>query len=265
MHLAILLGGSIGSSYNALMQAQMRQIGGLRVRTVDRLEGRKPESIVVLMHGFGAPGSDLVPIGGELLDRSDRLAERTRFLFPEAPLDLMAIGMPGARAWWMLDMERFNTALHDHSLLDPASREEPPAGIEEARELVTKMLDEVREETGLPNSKIVLGGFSQGSMLACDLALRQEEAPAAMISSSSMPICVSEWKRLAPRRADLPVFQSHGRQDPLLPYPLAEELRGMLDEAGCRVEYVPFEGMHGISLEVYDRVLPWLEGILGEG
>jgi phospholipase/carboxylesterase len=83
------------------MGVRTETIGGLRCRTVDALpEQTQPKLIVVLCHGYGAPGTDLVPFGPELLEHSPSLAERVQFLFPEAPLSLEELGMPEGRAWW---------------------------------------------------------------------------------------------------------------------------------------------------------------------
>ena len=63
-------------------------------------EAGQPTGAVVLCHGFGAGGDDLVPLHAELVELQPALA-RQRFIFPEAPLSLG----PGSRAWWMIDFE----------------------------------------------------------------------------------------------------------------------------------------------------------------
>src|SRR4051812_9883368 len=76
------------------------QLGTLKARIsggTDR-EGAGAGPVVVLLHGYGAPGTDLVSLGRELAVPSD-----VRFVFPEGPLDL---GFGGARAWWPIDMAR---------------------------------------------------------------------------------------------------------------------------------------------------------------
>src|SRR5258706_5087730 len=70
-----------------------------------------PSLAVVLCHGYGAPGTDLVPLGDELArfvkqgggDAASR-ADSLRFYFPAAPDH--AQGVPFGRAWWQLDMQR---------------------------------------------------------------------------------------------------------------------------------------------------------------
>jgi len=101
---------------------------------------------------------------------------------------------------------------------------------------------------------VVLGGFSQGAMVTTDLALRQDEAPAALVILSGTLLAESEWRARAVRRKGLRVLQSHGRQDPILPFAEAVLLRDLLQESGLAVEFLPFDGPHTISEEALDRL-----------
>ena len=56
------------------------------------------------------------------------------------------------------------------------------------------------------------------------------------------------------------MFQSHGSDDPLLPFPIAEDLRKLMREAGMKVDWHPFRGGHGIAPEVLDALGPFLSG-----
>jgi phospholipase/carboxylesterase len=222
------------------------QIGPLACRVFQQSDS-PPELLVVMCHGFGAPGDDLVPLAPDLVRRRPELAH-TRFVFPAAPLSLSSLG-PGygnGRAWWMLDMERLM------SLSPVEYRAEVPEGLAAARRALLAVLDELTRSTGLPRSKCVLSGFSQGAMLATDVALRLEEAPAALGILSGTLISEVQWRAKAAARKGLRVFQSHGREDPLLPYLNAEALRDLLSGAGLDVAFLPFEGGHGIPLEAVE-------------
>jgi phospholipase/carboxylesterase len=195
---------------------------------------------IVLCHGFGAPGDDLVPLADYL-----GAPVGTRFLFPEAPIDL-GFG----RAWWEIDMRELELAVRggrDRS-------EEVPVGLEEARAALVALLEAER----VPTERLVLGGFSQGAMLATDVALRLPAPPAGLVVLSGTLLGRTENARLAPARRGLPVLQSHGRQDPLLPFRGAEALRDLLAGAGLDVTFVPFDGGHEIPLEVLRAAGPWL-------
>ena len=235
------------------MNARTETLGRLTCRIVDALPADKPpEYIVLLCHGYGAPGTDLVPFGPELLEHSPALAERVQFLFPEAPLDLEDMGMPGGRAWWHLDMRKLQMAVATGEIRD--LREEQPEGLEFARQRLLALIAEWSERTGVPLSRFVLGGFSQGSMLATDVALHLDESPAGLIVLSGTLLNEAVWSKLAPRQVGLSVLQSHGKDDPILPYICAELLRDMLGDAGAKVEFVSFRGGHGIPMEVFDKV-----------
>jgi phospholipase/carboxylesterase len=219
------------------------EIGGLTVRLAggsDR-DGGGQGPMVVLMHGFGAPGTDLVPLWRQLAVPRD-----TRFAFPEAPLTV-DVGMPGpeGRAWWMIDVARLQAALLEGETRDLTR--EVPEGLSAAREKLTALLDELEARFDVRGDRLVLGGFSQGAMLALDVALRSERKLAGLVLMSGTLLAEDEWTPLMVRRSGLPVLQSHGRDDPLLPFSIAEQLRDRLREAGLDVEWTPFSGGHGIS------------------
>jgi phospholipase/carboxylesterase len=114
------------------------------------------------------------------------------------------------------------------------------------------------QELGASGERMVLGGFSQGAMLALDVALRSDRPLAGLVLMSGTLLSKNEWSTLMPARRGLPVLQSHGRQDPLLPFSIAEELRDLMVKAELDVRFVPFNGEHGIS----DGVVQELDGFL---
>lgn len=196
-------------------------------------EGGGDGPVVVLLHGFGATGEDLVPLW-RVLD----VPREVRFVFPEGPLSLGGIDMfhPDARAWWMIDV-------HDLSRLEELLRRAPP-GMAEARAQVDDLLGVVEAE--LRPSHLVLGGFSQGAMLSVDVALHTERRVDGLAVLSGALVAQDEWGPRFPRRRGLPVFQSHGDEDPLLPLPIGELLRDRMVEAGLQVTFVGFRGGHEI-------------------
>jgi phospholipase/carboxylesterase len=127
-----------------------------------------------------------------------------------------------------------------------------------------KLVADVQDETGLPMARIALGGFSQGAMLTLDVATQLADSPAALFQWSGTLMNEDEWRQLAPRRAGLKVIQSHGRQDPLLPYDWAESLRDMLVECGLDVEFMPFDGPHTIPASPLRRTMEVLESAVAK-
>lgn len=222
------------------------QLAGLDVELQQAAPGA-PTAAVVLCHGYGAPGDDLVGLAPELVRAQPSLAS-VRFYFPEAPLDL-GFG----RAWWPIDMLAVQRLQFDPAALREF-RQQEPEGLAAARSKLLALVKQIADGTGLPMNRIVLGGFSQGAMLACDVALRLEEAPAALVALSGTLLTEATWRELARRRAGLPVFQSHGRFDPILPFQAAEWLRDALTESGLAVDFVPFDGAHTIGAEAFSRL-----------
>jgi phospholipase/carboxylesterase len=226
------------------MRMTTTELGGLTTRVVDDLGGEPPQLALILCHGFGAPGTDLVPLGQELL-ASEHLRSRMICYFPEAPLSLEEWGLWGGRAWWMIDMQAIQRAMAEGDFRDRA-RNERPEGLLEARTALLALVEEVKLQTGLSEDRIVLGGFSQGSMLTVDVAAQLERKPAGLIAWSGTLLNEEEWRRLGARHPGLKVVQSHGRQDPMLPFEWAEHLRDFMRNVGWDVEWIPFDGPHTI-------------------
>jgi phospholipase/carboxylesterase len=182
----------------------------------------------------------------------------TRFAFPAAPLETHM--MPGAdsRAWWHIDMMALQQALGSRDLSALTERE--PDGLTEARATVDRLLGEL--ESSLHPSKWILGGFSQGAMLSLDVALRTERKPAGLVVLSGSLIAEDVWLPRMKALAGVPVFQSHGTSDPILPYSIAERLQKELTAAGVNDTFVPFRGGHEIPPPVLDGLSRFLSGAL---
>jgi phospholipase/carboxylesterase len=235
------------------MHTQKTAWGGLTTYIVhDLAEGEHPALAVVLCHGYGAPGTDLVALAQPLLATSPAGTSKTALIFPTAPLDLAERGMPGGRAWWPVDLDRLINR-RTPELMDQFRRACPP-GLVEARTRLIALLAEAGKHFDLTADQFVLGGFSQGAMLTTDVALRLKKAPAALCVLSGALINEGEWRRLALERGPLTVLQSHGKHDSILPFPTGAALRDLLLEAGAGVDFVAFDGDHEIPLEVLHRL-----------
>jgi phospholipase/carboxylesterase len=235
--------------------------GGLTSCLVHALpEGRQPRLAVMLCHGFGAPGTDLVGLAEPLLSSEPEISEQVVFIFPAAPLDLAEQGMPGGRAWWLIDLDRLINR-PTPALLN-RFRRESPAGLDESRAMVLALLDKASRQLRLSADRFVLGGFSQGAMLTTDIALRLQKKPAGLCIFSGALINEDEWRRLAQTRGTLTVLQTHGRQDSILPFPMAAALRDLLLDAGAEVDFVAFAGNHEIPPVAVERMTKLLARLL---
>jgi phospholipase/carboxylesterase len=210
-------------------------------------EGGGDGPVVVLMHGYGAPGDDLVG-----LYRVLGVPREVRFVFPEAPLSPPELAAFGGRAWWPIDMAALQLAQAQGRQREQ-SRTAPP-GLAAAREQLNTLLDELVRELGVSSEQVILGGFSQGSMLACDVVLRGTRPFAGMALLSSTLLCRDEWLPLMAARKGLPVLLTHGETDGILPYAGAIELRDALKSAGLDVTWVSFRGGHELPSSVLDAL-----------
>lgn len=227
------------------MRLTQQKLGDLFCRMVGPPPGAAPDACVLLFHGYGAGGDDLVPLAGEFVRLMPQLADRVLFVFPEAPLGVPEV--PGGRSWWPIDLAALQLAGQRGELRE--LRQQCPPRLPQARQEVMEVIDQLRQQTGLPLSKFVLGGFSQGSMLATDVALRLDESIGGLIVYSGTLLVEPEWRELAPQRRGLRVLQSHGTIDSLLPFEAATWLRQLLESAGAKVEFVEFPGMHMIPAD----------------
>ena len=198
----------------------------LTVHWVGEEHGDGP--VLVLLHGWGAPGDDLVALGQRLRASS---GGTLRVAVPEAPLRWPGGGL----AWWQID------ALGPR----PADRwDERPDGLEAARRDLEALI------ASIDASDVAIAGFSQGGMLAMEVGLRSDRVR-TIASLSGGPLNADAWVE---RADDERVFLSHGRRDPLLRFDAAERLQRRLGEAGADVTWVPFDGPHAIPPVVVQRL-----------
>jgi phospholipase/carboxylesterase len=232
------------------------QIGGLWTRVTGGTDGKGGGHgpLVLLLHGFGAPGDDLLSLADEL-----DMPTGTRFVIPEGPLTL-SFGPSDARAWWLIDMARIAADRAAGRIRDLSN--EIPRGLAPARETMLAFLKEVERTFGADPRKTVLGGFSQGAMLSCDVMLQSDHPYAGLVQLSGNLLAQQIWGPLIPKRKGMPVFQSHGMQDEILPYAGAERLRDTLSQSGLAVEWHRFRGGHEIPEPVLQRLGVFLTKVL---
>ena len=223
-------------------------LGGLNVRAIGPADG----ATVLLCHGFGAPGDDLMPLA-EALDPQ----LRWRWVFPEGPIDLRPQGIPG-RAWWHIDMMRLQVAMMRGEVEELVR--EMPEGLPRAHQLLSSAI----EALGVPREKLVVGGFSQGAMLTTHLALNSATPLAGLAILSGALVAREEWQAAAKTSGpQLSVFQSHGTADPILPFEGALMLRELLLGAGAKLRFVEHDGGHEIPFEALRGLRDFLQARLG--
>lgn len=212
---------------------------------------------MILNHGFGASGDDLVDIGAMLIDESDEIATLWKFVFPEAPIDLGPMGMPGGRAWWPINMAQLAeiNQSHDYSELTRVS----PPGMTEATNQLNDALQAMKSTFNVDDNHIVLGGFSQGAMVSTNLTLSTGLNPHLLAIFSGTLLCRDKWAELAASHPHCKVLQSHGLEDPILPFGAATELFDLFSNAGFDAKFIKFHGGHTIPTNALQAFAKQLE------
>ncbi len=201
---------------------------------------------VVLLHGYDMGPADLAAFGHSI-------GVDAAFVFPQAPIPTVS----GNRAWWPIDTAARAAALAagPRNLVD-----EYPPGVDAARLEVQRLLSGVQER--FRPKRVVIGGFSQGGMLACDLALDPSCSVDGLIMLSASRLRRDVWQRGSERLRGLPVFVSHGRRDPDLAFSAGEDLLGFMRGAGAKATWVAFDGGHEIPLIVWRNLRNFLNALL---
>ncbi|MFI5349456.1 MAG: alpha/beta hydrolase [Elusimicrobiota bacterium] len=199
---------------------------------------------VICLHGYGADMRDLAPLAPEI-----PVERPVRWLFPNGPETLEW----GGRAWFPIDVAAFEEAQRTGKPRDLSGGE--PAGMAESRLELQAFI----EALGVSWDPLVLMGFSQGAMMAVDLALRAPKAPAGVAILSGTFVDQKTTAALAAKRKGLAFFQSHGSVDPSLGSQEALKLEKALKDAGWKGELRRFEGGHGIPPELLPELGAWLQ------
>jgi phospholipase/carboxylesterase len=128
------------------------------------------------------------------------------------------------------------------------SRTRPP-GLAIAADGIEDLLTAIGRSPGGP---VVLGGFSQGAMVASEVAFRSDTPLAGLVLLSGTVVDEASWRAGYARRRGLPVFVAHGRRDGVLPFAGSDRMRQDLQAEGLDVTWHPFDGRHDIPAEVVD-------------
>ena len=198
---------------------------------------------VIWLHGLGADGHDFEPIVPML-----GLGVGVRFVFPHAPVRPVTInGGMEMRAWYDID---------------PRS---PLSGSDDIRASGDAIEELVlaEEGRGVPRSRIVLAGFSQGGVVALHLALRSETRFAGVMALSTY---VHDHENLADlisfASIDTPIFIAHGQMDPMIPITRAITSREALVGLGYDVEWHEYGMGHEVCPEEIADIARWLDANL---
>lgn len=217
------------------------QIAGLNVAIRGKWSGTHARSLVILLHGYGAPGTDLVSLADEIAAPPETL-----MLFPAAPIELAFQGSDAntGRAWWPIDMVQLQVAMMTGQFDNVVHHLRP--GLGDAIACISRLVATASEQFGVGLDRIILGGFSQGAILSLEASLQNRWKLAGLLLFSASLLDARDVVERAHELAPIPCVLSHGQMDPILPFARADQLRLALVDAGWQVDWQPFLGGHGI-------------------
>jgi phospholipase/carboxylesterase len=217
------------------------------VRTLQVGRGNDP---LVLLHGYGSKPQEWLPF-----TKTIHLPKTKFFVFPEGIEETVPPDGPrGGRGWWRLDLASY---IKPGSPIPDLSKAEP-AGLKVSSNRIQTLIHEVEKRVGSSPKNLILGGFSQGGMVASEIAFKTDEPIQALILLSGTTVDEVEWIKAMPNRRNLPVFISHGRNDNVLSFDIANRYQQEMRIAGLNVTWVPFEGGHEIPMEVVNALNTFL-------
>ncbi|NJK40610.1 MAG: alpha/beta hydrolase [Acaryochloridaceae cyanobacterium SU_2_1] len=189
----------------------------LSVLTLASRTGKAPAGILVALHGWGSNAEDLASLAPYLgLEDYQVLCPRAPFPHPQ---------VPGGYMWYDLGTQ---------------------AGLTESRQQLLAWLQSLPSQTGIPLSRLVLLGFSQGGAMTLEVGLQLPLAGLICLSGYLHGLQESGGTHPAP-----PVLMVHGQQDPVVPLSAAQTAYQALRQAGISVEYHELPMAHEISPSVF--------------
>jgi len=220
----------------------------MRLETIQMQSADVPGASLIVLHGLGADGHDFVPVAQEL-DLS--AVGGARFVFPHAPM--RPVTMNGGyvmRAWYDIAGT-------------PQARREDEAGLRDSQALVESLIRQ-EQERGVPASRIVLMGFSQGCAMALLTGLRHGERLAGLVGLSGyLPLAASTAAERSAANAGVPIFLAHGREDPMIGIDRALASRDALLALDYPVEWHDYAMPHSVCMDEINDLNRWLLRVLG--
>ncbi len=213
------------------------------LETIERETGPSPAWTVLWLHGLGADGNDFVPLVPELLRRD---WPAIRFVFPHAPVRAVTVNN-GARmrAWY--DIRDFDFA----SRADETGVRESIAQVEAliAREALR----------GVPASRVLLAGFSQGGAIALAVALGRKTPLAGVVALSGyLPMAEQLAAAMPAAAATQPLFMAHGQHDPVVPFAAGQLSAQRLRSLGFHVDWHAYPMAHQVCAEQIRDLGDWM-------
>jgi len=200
------------------------------------------QMIAVFLHGHGMSPQDFLPF-------ANALGLPVAYHLLLGPCELK----DGGHAWWPRD------PWYAEQRGDPPwdLADERPPGLDAARVALGDYLRGLEaQRQGRP---VIVVGFSQGGMLACDALLHEDIDIDGLALLSACRIASDDWPTRLSRLRGLPILVAHGTNDEVLALAAGESLRDAVSAGGADVQWLPFDGGHEIPLVVWRRLRGFMQ------
>lgn len=205
------------------------------------LSGSAPDALVVLVHGYGSNGDDLIALAAAIRPALPNAA----FVAPNAPGRLPH--MAAAYQWWPIET---------FSMVERA------AGAAAAAPVLDAFITSELEAAGLTPDRLLLVGFSQGTMMALHVGLRRSDPVAGIVGISGM--LISPERLSAEIRSRPPVLLVHGTEDEVVPFRSMDMASTALSAAGVPVEtHVSARTGHTVAPDGLAAATAFAQRVLG--
>ncbi|MDG1438334.1 MAG: alpha/beta fold hydrolase [Emcibacteraceae bacterium] len=215
--------------------SELPQLNGPRVER----DGASPEKLVILCHGFGSNGDDLIG----LVPHFQRAMPNAVYVSPNAPE--VCYGAPNGFQWF---------ALTD------LSREERLTGTLKAAPTLDQFIDQELEKYKLENKDLILIGFSQGTMMSLHVGLRRKSNIGGIIGFSGAMTLPENWE--AEVTSKPPVVLIHGDMDNVVPVQMMKDAFIALQSIDVPVDnHISTGVMHSIGPGGLQKALEFLSKV----
>jgi len=210
---------------------------------IERPTGPNPTWSILFLHGLGDSGHGFAGIEHSLVGRG---WPAVRFVYPHAPERAITLNAGMRMRGW-----------YDIVSLDRLGFEDEP-GIRASIGLVEGLV--AREETrGIPASRIIVAGFSQGGAIALAAGLRRERALAGIVALSTyLPLPVATTTEMTAAARATPVFMAHGAFDPVIPEAFGRASHERLVALGLKTEWHSYPMAHQVCDAEIAALAAWL-------
>jgi phospholipase/carboxylesterase len=229
------------------------------LQTIERKSGpaaRPADAAIIWMHGLGADANDFVPLVPEL----DLGALSIRFVFPDAPVMPVTVnGGMAMRAWY--DIFQFDLGPTTPTGVPREDRQ----GLRASQAMIDALI-EAEVARGIPHSRILLAGFSQGGAMTLMTGLRHPTRLAGLlVLSGYLPLADVVAAERHDANRDVPIFMAHGTYDPVVRYERAVQSRDVLLDLGYRIDWHTYPMEHSLCPEEIVAIGAFIRGVLAAG